>query len=116
MHRVDAAQIFIVKKVLHHIQREEGFVRNFEIRALTELPNCNRIVQMLAYQENTPEEGSGTIVYNWYPLGDVYHWKHQFFDDKNFKPVPESYIWRFYVQVRRRSRRPWKLRIAHCSR
>jgi hypothetical protein len=101
MHKADAAQLFIVKKVLRHTKRSAGMVKNFEIRALSALPNCNRIVPMLGYVENDPEVGKGTIFYDYYPLGDLYNWKCENFDAKNFKTIPESYIWRFFIQVSR---------------
>jgi serine/threonine protein kinase len=99
MHKTDSTQTVIVRKVVKQEERNGRPVKHFEIRALASLPNCNRIVPMLGYADNDPQKGWASIIYEWYPMGDLYNWKKENFDAKNFKPIPESYIWRFFIQV-----------------
>lgn len=88
----------IVKKILQVEPNSANDPRPFEIRALARLPKCNRIVHALTcVASEDPEFGIGLFEY--YPLGDLAVWKDREFDRKNSKPVPESYIWRFFVQM-----------------
>lgn len=88
----------IVKKVLKVETNSAGDPRPFEVRALALLPRCNRIVHALTCVASD-EPDCGIALFEYYPLGDLAVWKHQEFDRKNFKPMPESYIWRFFVQM-----------------
>jgi serine/threonine protein kinase len=89
----------IVQKVLRNADTSSGQQRHFEIQALEMLPPCNRIVQMLDCVHRYPDPDHCAAFFEYYPLGDVYHWKEAMFDKKNHKPVPESYIWRFFIQM-----------------
>ncbi|KAH6637438.1 serine/threonine protein kinase-like protein [Boeremia exigua] len=88
----------IVKKVLEVHANSANDPRPFEIRALALLPRCNRVVHALTCVASD-EPNYGIALFEYYPLGDMAVWKNREFDLKNFKPVPESYIWRFFVQA-----------------
>lgn len=92
-------KVLVVKKVLRASDNSAGQHKHFEIRALGMLPECNRIVNVIGYAHHYPDKEHGTAFFDFYPLGDLFHWKEAHFDDKNFKPVPESYIWRFFAQM-----------------
>jgi hypothetical protein len=70
----------------------------FGIRAIAMFPG-NRIVTPLCYLFDNPNPEHGTALFEHYPLGDLVQWKSRDFDKKNKKIVPESYIWRFVLQV-----------------
>jgi serine/threonine protein kinase len=70
-----------------------------EISTLTKLPGCNRIVTPIHYSWNQPDENHGIATYEHYPLGDLEQWKEINFSVKNYKPVPESYVWRFFLHM-----------------
>lgn len=95
--RLNSKQL-IVKKVVRTADNAQD-VPPFEVRALSLLPKCNRIVHPLTYLLMEPDSGHSTIIFQHYPLGDIAQWKAREFDEKNNKPVPESYIWRFFVQM-----------------
>jgi len=88
----------VVKKVVRTAGNAEN-IRPVEVRALSLLPSCNRIVRPLSYLLMEPDRDHSTIIFRHYPLGDVAQWKAREFDDKNNKPVPESYIWRCFIQM-----------------
>lgn len=88
----------IVKKILKVEPNSAHDPRSFEIRALAELPRCSRIVHALTCVASE-EPDIGIALFEYYPLGDLAVWKDREFDRKNMKPVPESYIWRFFVQM-----------------
>lgn len=88
----------IVKKVLKVEENSAKDPRPFEIRALAMLPRCSRIVHALTCVASD-EPDCGIALFEYYPLGDLAIWKDREFDRKNSKPVPESYIWRFFVQM-----------------
>lgn len=96
--RTDSKQL-IVKKVLGINRRSNGDPQPIEIRALSALPDCNRIVRHIFYSPSDPDFEHGTALFEYYPLGDLAEWKARDFDRKNHKPVPESFIWRFFVQM-----------------
>ena len=90
----------MVRKVLPvDASSSEDESRPFEIRALSLLPDCNRIVKPLLYLPSNPDPQHDTIFFQHYPLGDLEQWKEKAFDRKNNKPVPESYIWRCFLQI-----------------
>ncbi|KAF2827424.1 serine/threonine protein kinase-like protein [Ophiobolus disseminans] len=71
-----------------------------EIEALGKLPDCNRmIVKPIHYSAATPDPQHGTAFFEPYPLGDLMDWKEAKFDARNWKAVPESYIWRSFLQM-----------------
>lgn len=89
-----------VKKVVR-MERDENGQRqhHIEIDTLFLLQGCDRIVQMMSYVDDMPALDLSTVVFHYYPEGDLDCWKREHFGKKNDKPVPESYIWRFFVQV-----------------
>lgn len=91
-------KLLIVKKNLRKAD-DASDQKHFEVRALELLPNCNRIVQLLGYDHGYPADKFGIAFFEYYPLGDLADWKEREFDMKNFKPIPESYIWRFFIQT-----------------
>lgn len=97
VNRLNSKQL-IVKKVVRTTDNAKGMLP-FEVRALSLLPNCNRIVRPLTYLLMEPDNDHGTMIFPHYPLGDVAQWKARQFDARNNKPVPESYIWRCFVQM-----------------
>lgn len=66
--------------------------------ALSATP-CDRLVLMQCLAHDTPEVNKSTLIFDYYPAGDVRHWRKQNFENKNDKMVPESHIWRFFIQV-----------------
>lgn len=96
-----SAQVFVVKKVLRMRVTADDVsdTRPLEVRILSKLPDSNRVTKLLFYADQDPDPTHGTAVFDNYPLGDLMEWKAAAFDNKNFKPVPESYIWRFFVQM-----------------
>jgi serine/threonine protein kinase len=88
----------IVKKLLKVEPNSANDPRPLEIRCLALLPRCNRIVHALTC---VAFEGPdiGIALFEYYPLGDLAMWKASMFDQRNLKPVPESYIWRFFMQM-----------------
>ncbi|EAT80358.1 hypothetical protein HBH56_146320 [Parastagonospora nodorum] len=69
-----------------------------EVSIMLMVPGCNRIVTPIHYTWDDPDEYHGTAFYEYYPLGDLAQWKEDF-NDRNYKPVPESFIWRFFFQM-----------------
>ena len=69
-----------------------------EMRILDLVPRCNRVVHPLAFAPSE-DPSRGVLLFDYYPLGDLAIWKSREFDRKNLKPVPESYIWRFFLQI-----------------
>jgi serine/threonine protein kinase len=94
----DSAQYLVVKKIIK-LNDDPLDRRPSEVAALDMLPECNRIVKTIAYEEGSPDPDHGLAFFQYYPLGDIYHWKEHSFDRFNFKPVPESYIWRFFIHM-----------------
>jgi serine/threonine protein kinase len=92
------SSVLIVKKVFQ-LHKSDNYGKHFEVKVLEMLPECNRVVNMLAYAHACPDIYHGTALFEYCPLGDLSDWKKAEFDHKNFKPVPEAYIWRFFIQV-----------------
>ncbi|KAF2129857.1 kinase-like protein, partial [Dothidotthia symphoricarpi CBS 119687] len=93
-----APTTLLIKKVLAHSPKTSRSPFPAEIRALNLLPRCNRVLIHTFYAPSTPDTAHGTAFYAYCPLGDVMAWKETHFDDRN-KPVPESHIWRFFLQI-----------------
>lgn len=89
---------YIVKKILKVETNTTNDPRPFEMRVLALLPRCNRIVHALTCVASE-DPAIGIALFEHYPLGDLAMWKDRTFDRRNFKPVPESYIWRFFMQM-----------------
>ncbi|KAF3004900.1 hypothetical protein E8E13_006505 [Curvularia kusanoi] len=89
---------FVVKKLLKIEPNTSNDPRPFEIRILALLPRCNRVVHALACVASE-DPTVGIALFEYYPLGDIQMWKEKLFDRRNLKPVPESYIWRFFLQM-----------------
>ncbi|KAF2198973.1 kinase-like protein, partial [Delitschia confertaspora ATCC 74209] len=85
----------IVKKV---IKVDIGFTPR-ELMFLQLLPRCNRVVGMLGFEMGNPDKKSCSLFFEWYPLGDIRDWRKREFVQRNNKPVPETYIWRFLIQM-----------------
>ncbi|KAF1843959.1 serine/threonine protein kinase-like protein [Cucurbitaria berberidis CBS 394.84] len=96
--RIDRKQL-VVKKIMKIKSNSDNDPRPIEIRALSLLPDCNRVVNTLFYSPSDPDPGRGTAFFAHYPLGDLAQWKERDFDSKNHKPIPESFIWRFFLQI-----------------
>ncbi|KAF2799506.1 kinase-like protein [Melanomma pulvis-pyrius CBS 109.77] len=96
-----STKVLVVKKVLRMRVTADDLsdTRPLEVRILSKLPNSNRVAKVLFYADQDPDPTHGTAVFEHYPLGDLMDWKVAVFDNKNFKSVPESYIWRFFVQM-----------------
>ncbi|CAE7210333.1 hypothetical protein PTNB73_09178 [Pyrenophora teres f. teres] len=88
-------KLLIVKKVLPFGQRAEPL----EIVILALVPECNRVVRPIYYSHADLDPEHGTAIFHHYPMGDLAYWKYQEFDNKNWKPVSESFIWRFFLQI-----------------
>ncbi|KAF2752021.1 serine/threonine protein kinase-like protein [Sporormia fimetaria CBS 119925] len=93
------AQARVVKKVVSLEEGEPADLRHIEVRLVELLPRCNRIVQVLSYVPHYPDPGNGTIFYDYFPLGDLRAWREKEYVRRNHKQVPESNIWRFFIQV-----------------
>jgi serine/threonine protein kinase len=91
------AKMLLVKKLLD--LDDEGDAPPPEIAALALLPDCTRVVKPILYSHADPDPEHGTALFQHYPLGDLQQWKSQEFDNKNWKPVPESFIWRCFLQI-----------------
>ncbi|KAI0613262.1 SPS1 Serine-threonine protein kinase [Pyrenophora tritici-repentis] len=89
------AKLLVVKKVLY----VGGRAQPLEVTILALLPECNRVVKPIYYSHADPEPEHGTVIFQHYPMGDLKYWKLHLFDNKNRKPVPESFIWRFFLQI-----------------
>jgi serine/threonine protein kinase len=70
-----------------------------EIDALAKLPDCNRVVKPIHYSASDPDDQHGTAIFAPYQLGDLLQWREVEFEAKNWKAVPESYIWRCFLQM-----------------
>jgi len=70
-----------------------------EIDALARLPDCNRVVKPIHYSASAPDDQHGTAIFAPYQLGDLLQWREAEFEAKNWKAVPESYIWRCFLQI-----------------
>ncbi|KZM22612.1 ATP binding [Ascochyta rabiei] len=88
----------IVKKVLKIEPNSANDPKPFETRVLALLPRCNRVVHALTCVASDDPK-VGIALFDYYPLGDLAVWKERKFDLKNHKPVPESFIWRFFLQM-----------------
>lgn len=89
----------VVRKVVK--LTEDDKKRNLlpsELRFLKALPKCNHVVALLAY-EMQPCYSQVSLFFEWYPLGDVRIWKETKFVQRNNKQVPETFIWRLYIQM-----------------
>jgi serine/threonine protein kinase len=89
----------VIQKVLEVEPNSEADPLPFEIWAISMVPDCSRIVTPIHYTFQDPDPEHGTAFYEHYPLGDLNQWKARQFDARNHKPVPESYIWRFFLQM-----------------
>ncbi|RAR12118.1 cytochrome oxidase biogenesis protein, Cox20 subunit [Stemphylium lycopersici] len=78
---------------------KEGDAQPLEITILARLPDCNRVVKPLLYRHADPDLEHGTALFQHYMLGDLQQWKQQEFDNKNSKPIPESFMWRCFLQI-----------------
>lgn len=88
----------IVKKILKIEANSANDPKPFEMRMLALLPKCNRIVHALTcVASDNPT--LGIALFEYYPLGDLAVWKERDFDRKNNRPIPESFVWRFFVQL-----------------
>ncbi|KAJ4365811.1 hypothetical protein N0V83_008432 [Neocucurbitaria cava] len=87
---------FIIKKVAPNADDNS---RPQEALVLSLLPECNRIVKPIFCSSLDPDPMHGTVLFQHYPLGDLTQWKKREFDEKNGKPVAESFIWRFFLQI-----------------
>ncbi|XPS68402.1 hypothetical protein M3J07_000685 [Ascochyta lentis] len=88
----------IVKKILKIESHSANDPKPFEMRVLALLPKCNRVVHALTCVASE-DTNIGVALFEYYPLGDLEVWKEREFDRKNHKPVPESFIWRFFLQI-----------------
>jgi serine/threonine protein kinase len=88
----------VIKKVLPVDPNDDDDLPR-EIQAIAAIPSCNRIVTPIHYIFNEPDADHGTAFYEHYALGDLRQWKEAQFDAKNNKPMPESFIWRFLLQI-----------------
>jgi serine/threonine protein kinase len=94
------AKTLLVRKLLDlDPEDEDEDEQPPEIAALALLPDCNRVVKPILYSHADPDQEHGTALFHHYPLGDLQQWKKEQFDDKNWKPVPESFIWRCFLQI-----------------
>ncbi|KAF2815437.1 kinase-like protein [Mytilinidion resinicola] len=74
--------------------------RPIELIRLACLPStCNRIVELLGSELHTPSPGLCSLFLEYCPMGDVRHWRITEYENKNRKPVPETMIWRFFIQM-----------------
>jgi len=89
------AKMLVVRKVVNIGRRAQPL----EISIIAPLPDCNRVVRPIFYSHADPDPHHGTAIFQHYPMGDLMHWKGQQFDMKNRKPVPESFVWRFFLQI-----------------
>jgi serine/threonine protein kinase len=89
----------VVKKIFCITANSADDPTPFEIRALAMLPDCNRVVKALCYSHADPDPTHGSAFFMHFPLGDLVQWKEHVFEIKNWKPVPESFIWRFFLQI-----------------
>jgi serine/threonine protein kinase len=89
------AKELVVKKVM----ARKSPVRDApELQWLKALPHCNRIVKPILCFPNR-RDNDMTAIFRHYPMGDLYDWRRSNFVEKLSKPVPESYIWRMFVQI-----------------
>jgi serine/threonine protein kinase len=97
----ESSNYIVVKKTMKlNRYRKDADIRPTEIRTLANLPDCNRILKPLHYERTFDGPFSmGIAIFPLCPMGDVSQWKKNEFDKKRFKPVPESYIWRFLIQM-----------------
>jgi serine/threonine protein kinase len=86
----------VVKKVL---RVPEGAEYPHELETLLAILGCSRIVTPIGYSPADPDAEHDTVLFEHFPLGDLVQWKEIQFSAKNWKPVPESYIWRFFLQM-----------------
>ncbi|KAF2851104.1 serine/threonine protein kinase-like protein [Plenodomus tracheiphilus IPT5] len=91
-------KLLVVKKVVRIPDHSEK-LRALEARALSLLPDCNRITKPLLDLIMEPDMDHATIFFEHFPLGDLKQWKTRKFDERNNKPVPESFIWRCFIQM-----------------
>jgi serine/threonine protein kinase len=93
--------VSVIRKVLRTEVAEHNIAdpRPTEVKVISSLPLCNRVVKLLFYANEYPDPMHGTALFEYCPLGDLMEWKKENFDNKNSKPVPESFVWRFFVQM-----------------
>jgi serine/threonine protein kinase len=90
---------FVVLKVMEIEANRENDKRPLEIRALSLLPDCNRILKAIYAERLESDPCFGMAIFAHCALGDLQQWKESQFDKKMYKPVPESFIWRFFIQM-----------------
>jgi len=69
-----------------------------EVRILSEIHQNNRTVALLDHVMDQPKPLHCSLYFEYFPLGDLKKWRFDEFHLKN-TPVPESHIWRFFVQM-----------------
>jgi serine/threonine protein kinase len=89
----------VVKKVLEVVSNSNHRPLPLEIMAIELIPDCNRIVTPVHYSPSDPDAQHGTAFFEYHHLGDLEKWRQTEFEARNYKPVPESYIWRFLLQM-----------------
>ncbi|KAI8939435.1 hypothetical protein NX059_003215 [Plenodomus lindquistii] len=89
-------KLFVVRKVVR-IAENGTLKRSDEAILLGWLPDCNRVAKPLV--DFMIDEVHSVIIFEHFPLGDLRQWKVRDFDERNNKPVPESFIWRCFIQM-----------------
>lgn len=92
-------KLLIVKKVVSIESNSANDERPLEARALSMIPNCNRILKPIFCSKLESDHRKSMILFTYYPLGDLSQWRWREFNSKNNKTVPESYIWRCFLQM-----------------
>ena len=100
----NTANVFAVKKLVPVKQVKKTLDKPCEVAYLDKISTCNRLAKHLhCFKGTKPDEENGElsfeIIHEYYPMGDMRDWRDKNFLSKNNKPVPESYIWRMFVQM-----------------
>ncbi|ORY12697.1 serine/threonine protein kinase-like protein [Clohesyomyces aquaticus] len=91
--------LFIVRKIVKLDDTDTSDDRPREVKVLEQLPRCNRIVHLLGLAPRGPKDGEENLLFQYYPMGDLKDWRERICTKLNHKPVPESYMWRFLIQM-----------------
>jgi serine/threonine protein kinase len=89
----------MVVKVIRIPPTTDDDNRPREVQHLAFLPKCNRVLPLLGIEMNVPTAGECSIFLEYCPKGDLRHWRQVEYEDKNNKPVPETCIWRLFIQL-----------------